>query len=46
MNNAAQTILAFNPGARPSRSPSAPDRFRRLEKDGFDVIVIGAGTGD
>jgi len=33
---------APGPGAEPARGP---DRFRRLDRDAFDVAVIGAGLG-
>ena len=45
MNTATQTVLASNVATKPACFPSVPDRFRKLEKDSFDVIVIGAGTG-
>ncbi len=34
----------LSPDTRPSRAP-APDRFRRLESDRYDVVVVGAGLG-
>jgi hypothetical protein len=43
MNTAAQTVLASDPAARSSCSPSVPDRFRKLEKDRFDVIASHHG---
>jgi len=36
------------PGARALRCPAPqaePDRFRALDREAFDVIVVGAGTG-
>jgi chemotaxis response regulator CheB len=39
------TVQTTDKPAEPSVAQRAPDRFRKLEKDAFDAIVVGAGTG-
>lgn len=31
--------------SEPAPRPDGPDRFRELDRDAFDVVVVGAGTG-
>ena len=39
------TVQTAKKPAELSATQRAPDRFRKLEKDAFDAIVVGAGTG-
>lgn len=45
MNTVTRTVSPAGTVVESFPPPARPDRFRRLEKDRFDVIVIGAGTG-